>query len=118
METKPLVVLMAEDNEHDIFATRRAWRKNGITNELRIVKNGEECLDYLYRRGAYRDPAKIHSNSCRFFDAFSFTADLSFSRNYIYFTNGLNEFGFPGIERASNHHFYGLHSQYPLNTVL
>ena len=53
MYKKPLIVLMAEDNEHDIIATRRAWKKHNISNPLYIVKNGEECLDFIYRRGRY-----------------------------------------------------------------
>lgn len=50
------VVLLAEDSEHDIIATRRAWKKNSILNPLMVVRDGEECLDYLYRRGQYSDP--------------------------------------------------------------
>lgn len=56
MSDKSLIVLMAEDNEHDIVATKRAWRKNNIENPLYIVRDGEECLDYLYRRGKYSEP--------------------------------------------------------------
>jgi CheY-like chemotaxis protein len=54
---KTFVVLMAEDDEHDIIATRRAWKSCQMANPLFIVNNGEECLDYLERRGAYADPA-------------------------------------------------------------
>jgi len=50
------VVLMAEDNEHDILATKRAWKQHGIINPLYIVRDGEECLDYLYQRGKYSEP--------------------------------------------------------------
>jgi CheY-like chemotaxis protein len=50
----PFLVLMAEDNEHDIIATKRAWKKHHITNPLHIVPNGEECLDFLNRRGIYQ----------------------------------------------------------------
>ncbi|SRR5581483_6494684 len=57
MTRKPFVILMAEDDKHDILATERAWEENGITNPLYIVRNGEECLDYLYQRGRYSDPA-------------------------------------------------------------
>lgn len=56
MGKKPFVVLMAEDNEHDIVATRRAWKKNNIANSLYIVRDGEECLDYLHQRGKYSEP--------------------------------------------------------------
>ena len=57
MSDKTFVVLMAEDDEHDIIATRRAWKMGQMANPLHIVNNGEECLDYLEHRGAYSDPA-------------------------------------------------------------
>jgi len=50
------VVLMAEDNKHAIVAAKRAWKVNNIVNPLHIVKDGEECLDYLHRRGKYSEP--------------------------------------------------------------
>ncbi|MCA9966261.1 MAG: response regulator [Anaerolineales bacterium] len=56
MAEKPFVILLAEDNEHDIEATKRVWRKQTIANPLYIVNDGEECLDYLFRRGKYSDP--------------------------------------------------------------
>lgn len=57
MHEKTFVVLMAEDDEHDIIATKRAWKAGQMANPLHIVSNGEECLEYLERRGAYSDPA-------------------------------------------------------------
>ena len=56
MPHEPFVVLMAEDDEHDILATRRAWKKHHISNPLYIVNDGEECLDFLHRRGKYGEP--------------------------------------------------------------
>ena len=55
MGKKPFVVLMAEDDEHDIVATKRAWKKHQIANPLYIVQDGEECLDFLYRTGKYSE---------------------------------------------------------------
>jgi len=55
MSKKPFIVLLAEDDEHDIVATKRAWKKHHIANPLYIVNNGEECLDYLHRRGKYSE---------------------------------------------------------------
>ena len=46
-------VLLAEDNQHDIAAMKRVWKKQKLANPLHIVKDGEECLDYLHRRGRY-----------------------------------------------------------------
>ena len=56
MPHEPFVVLMAEDDEHDILATRRAWKKHHISNQLHIVNDGEACLDFLHRRGKYSEP--------------------------------------------------------------
>ena len=56
MGKEPFGVLMAEDDEHDILATKRAWKKHNIANPLFIVNDGEECLDFLHRRGKYGDP--------------------------------------------------------------
>ena len=56
MKKGSFAVLLAEDNEHDIIATRRAWKKHHIANPLYIVKDGEECLDFLHRRGKYGEP--------------------------------------------------------------
>jgi len=50
----PIVFLLVEDSEHDILAFRRAWKDNGIANELQVVRGGQECLDYLNHRGRYR----------------------------------------------------------------
>jgi two-component system response regulator len=46
---------MAEDNPDDVLITKRAWKKGMIKNELHVVKDGEEALDFLYRRGNFSD---------------------------------------------------------------
>jgi len=56
IKKQPFTILMAEDNEHDIVATKRAFKKHNINNPLHIVNDGEECLDYLYKRGKYAQP--------------------------------------------------------------
>ncbi len=56
MTDKTFVVLLAEDDEHEIIAIRRAWKKQRIANPLYIVNDGLQCLDYLYQRGAYSKP--------------------------------------------------------------
>jgi CheY-like chemotaxis protein len=61
MSKEPFAVLMAEDDEHDIIATRRAWKKHNIANPLYVVNDGEECLDFLHRRGKYSDPDTVPS---------------------------------------------------------
>lgn len=49
----PFDVLFAEDSEHDVRAVRRIWEKNAIRNPLIVVKDGRECMDYLFREGRY-----------------------------------------------------------------
>ena len=56
MSKPPFVVLLVEDNEHDIVAIKRAWQEQAIGAPLYIVADGEACLDYLYRRGSYSTP--------------------------------------------------------------
>ncbi len=56
MKESHFVVLMAEDSKHDVIATKRAWKENSISNQLSIVNDGEECMDYLCQRGKYSEP--------------------------------------------------------------
>ena len=56
MASRPFVILMAEDNAHDILATQRAWERHNIAHPLYIVTDGEACLDYLHQRGPYATP--------------------------------------------------------------
>ena len=56
MKKGSFAVLLAEDNEHDIIATKRALKRHHIANPLYIVKDGEECLDFLHQRGKYSEP--------------------------------------------------------------
>ncbi len=52
-----LSVLLAEDSAEDIAAVERAWKRHNILNPLHVVRDGEECLDYLHKRGRYAPPA-------------------------------------------------------------
>lgn len=52
-----VTVLMADDDLDDCQMTREAFEENRLTNNLRFVHDGEELMDYLYRRGRYSDPA-------------------------------------------------------------
>lgn len=53
----PVTILMADDDPDDRQLTREAFEEARLANDLRFVENGEELLDYLYRRGKYTDPA-------------------------------------------------------------
>lgn len=47
------VILLVEDNTSDIDLTVRALERARIGNEMVVVKDGREALDYLWGEGAY-----------------------------------------------------------------
>lgn len=46
-------ILLAEDNPLDIEMTLNALQSNHLGNEIEVVRNGEQALDYLYARGGF-----------------------------------------------------------------
>ncbi|PND53559.1 MULTISPECIES: response regulator [Rhodococcus] len=51
----PIDVLLVEDDPGDELMTREAFADNDIGNELHVVRDGEQALDFVYRRGDYVD---------------------------------------------------------------
>jgi two-component system response regulator len=49
----PKTVLLVEDNPSDIALTQRAFGKSRISNELVVVEDGQEALNYLFGLGPY-----------------------------------------------------------------
>ena len=56
-------ILLVEDNPDDIELTRIAFAEAKIANQLIVVQDGAEALDYLFARGAHaaRDPQDLPS---------------------------------------------------------
>ena len=56
---QPVEVLLVEDDPGDELMTREAFENNKIGNTLHVARDGEEALDFLYRRGAHADAPSV-----------------------------------------------------------
>ncbi|MBL7868793.1 response regulator [Flavobacterium lindanitolerans] len=50
-----IVILLIEDNEGDILLTREALGYGSIRKEISIVKDGWEAIQFLEKKGAYKN---------------------------------------------------------------
>ncbi|HRI82245.1 MAG TPA: response regulator [Opitutaceae bacterium] len=48
-------ILFAEDNPHDVELTLAALTEHNLANDVVVVADGAEALDYLHRRGRYQE---------------------------------------------------------------
>jgi CheY-like chemotaxis protein len=46
-------ILLVEDNPDDVELTLHALKKNNIVNPVKIARDGQEALDYLFYSGKY-----------------------------------------------------------------
>jgi two-component system, response regulator len=54
--TKPITILMADDDADDRKLTLEAFAESRLANDLRFVEDGEELMEYLQQRGKYAAP--------------------------------------------------------------
>ena len=55
MENQPTQILLVEDNPHDLELALHALKKNNISNQIHIARDGVEALDFIFCRGIYAD---------------------------------------------------------------
>lgn len=52
---EPIDILFVEDNDQDTKITLRAFSKGKIKNNIHVVVDGQEALDYIYHSGKYKN---------------------------------------------------------------
>jgi len=52
---RPAHILLVEDSPSDVAMITAALRESHIANDMHVAGDGEEALDYLFRRGEFRD---------------------------------------------------------------
>jgi len=53
--SKKIDILLVEDNPGDVRLTKEALTGGKLRNNLYVVMDGEEALEFLYRRGDFKD---------------------------------------------------------------
>ena len=59
INTKAITILYADDDPEDRMLLKDAWKESRVANELHMVEDGEELMDYLKRRGKFSSLAGI-----------------------------------------------------------
>ncbi len=54
----PIELMLIDDDDKDIFLTRRAFKKANISSQIQIAKNGEEGLALLRREEPFQAAAR------------------------------------------------------------
>jgi chemotaxis family two-component system response regulator Rcp1 len=54
-EGSPVEILLAEDNPNDVEMTRRAFEKGKFLNNLHVVTDGVEAMQFLRKQDEYED---------------------------------------------------------------
>ncbi|MDQ1689752.1 MAG: hypothetical protein QOK42_2727 [Frankiaceae bacterium] len=53
--SRPIEVLLVEDDPGDVLMTQEAFKDYKIANKLSVVTNGEDALAYLRKQGRFAD---------------------------------------------------------------
>jgi len=59
MKGKPVDILLVEDDSDHVELILRALKDNNLLNEVYVVMDGQEALDFMYHKGSYSDETKF-----------------------------------------------------------
>jgi Response regulators consisting of a CheY-like receiver domain and a winged-helix DNA-binding domain len=54
-QPEPVEILLVEDNPNDVELTLHALRANNLANDIKVVRDGAEALDFIMCRGPFAD---------------------------------------------------------------
>ena len=52
-------ILLAEDDPNDVLLIQRAFQKAGLGTALKLVRDGEQAIEYLGGRGNYANRTRF-----------------------------------------------------------
>ena len=52
---KPIEILLVEDNPGDVRLTQEGFREGKVTNNLHVVTDGVEAMEFLRKEGGFSD---------------------------------------------------------------
>jgi CheY-like chemotaxis protein len=55
-DTRPVTILLADDDPEDRMLTMEAFEAAHLGNQVRVVEDGVELMEYLRRKGKYASP--------------------------------------------------------------
>jgi CheY-like chemotaxis protein len=54
-ESEPVKILLVEDNPNDVELTLHALRASNLANDIKVVRDGAEALDFIMCRGPFSE---------------------------------------------------------------
>lgn len=57
-DTRPAEILLVEDNEGDIILTQEAFEDAKFKNQLQVVEDGDQGVDFLFKRNGYENASR------------------------------------------------------------
>ena len=55
MNVNPVDILLVEDSPNDVELTLRALKRHNLANNVKVVRDGAEALDFVFGTGVHKD---------------------------------------------------------------
>ena len=65
MKNEKYDIIIVEDNKNDAELIVRTFKKTKVTNNMIVLVDGEQALDFLFYRGQYRGREQLRCTTGR-----------------------------------------------------